>query len=103
MLLAVLALALSVLGALSAQLRCTDAATAAARAAARGESTATVRGLAGRLGPAGAAVEVRTGREEVEVVVRTSVRPLGLPLPPLTVQGRAVAATEPGGVGGGSP
>lgn len=95
-LLAVLALSLAVLGAVHAQLRSTDAAAVAARAAARGESLPTVRAVAVRLAPQGAAVSVRAGSDDVEVVVRSRVRPLGLPLPALEVQGRAVAAREPG-------
>lgn len=94
--LAVLGLALWVLVAVHAQLRCTDAAAAAARAAARGEKVSTVRAVADRLAPAGAEVVVRTGANDVEVAVTARVRPLGLPLPPLQVRGRAVAAREPG-------
>lgn len=95
-LLAVLALCLAVLSAIHAQLRSTDAAAAAARAAARGETPSTVRAVAVRLAPQGAAVAVRAGGDDVEIVVRSRVRPLGLPLPALEVQGRAVAAREPG-------
>ena len=99
-LLAVLAVVLWVLSAVGAQLRCADAAAGAARAAARGEPAEVVSALAGRLGPDGARVQVQVRGEEVHVVVSATVRPPALPLPGLTVSGRAVALTEPGAVGG---
>ena len=96
-LLVVLAMAVWVLACVHAQLRCTDAAGAAARAAARGEVAAAVVEVGRALAPAGAEVRATTGAEQVEVVVRTRVRPLGgvlAALPGTAVEGRAVAARE---------
>ena len=97
-LLVVLCVALSVLGAVTTQLRCLDAAREGARAAARGESTPTVRGTAATVAPAGAAVEVLLGTDLVTVVVRARAVPLPGALRlllPVTVTGRATAAVEP--------
>jgi Flp pilus assembly protein TadG len=94
-LLAVLAVALWVLGAVSAQLRCADAAAGAARAAARGEPAEVVTALARRLGPNGARVQVAVLGEEVRVVVSAHVEAPAVPLPALGVSGRAVALREP--------
>lgn len=96
-LLVLLAMAVWVLAAVSAQLRCTDAAALGARAAARGETSAAVSALAQRAAPAGAVVRVAGGAAQVEVVVRARVRPFGGvldALPPFEVAGRAVAARE---------
>ena len=96
-LLVVLAMAVWVLAAVSAQLRCTDAAALGARAAARGDEVAAVTALAQRAAPEGALVRVAGGTEQVEVVVRARVRPFGGvldALPPVEVSGRAVAARE---------
>lgn len=96
-LLVVLAMAVWVLAAVGAQLRCTDAAGVAARAAARGDDAAQVQDAGQRVAPSGAQVQVRTGAEMVEVEVRTQVRPLGgvlAGLPGIAVSGRAVAARE---------
>jgi hypothetical protein len=96
-LLVVLATALWAVAAVGAQVRCTDAAAGAARAAARGEPAAEVAALARRLAPEGAAVEVREVGDEVHVHVGARVRPPGVVgLPPLPVSGRAVALREPG-------
>jgi hypothetical protein len=95
-LLAVLALALWVLNAVGTQLQCADAAAGAARAAARGEPDEVVAALAGRLGPAGARVQVQVRGEQVHVVVSATLPPPGLPLAGLEVSGRAVALAEPG-------
>lgn len=99
-LLVVLGMAVWVLAAVSTQLRCTDAAGVAARAAARGEQIATVQHLARATAPRDAEVEVRGGAETVEVRVRARVRPMGgalAALPALEVSGRAVAAREDAG------
>jgi Flp pilus assembly protein TadG len=95
-LLAVLAVALWVVTAVTAQLRCADAAAGAARAAARGDDAGDVAALARRLAPEGSAVTVEGRGEEVHVLVRATVGPPGLPLPGLPVRGRAVALREPG-------
>ncbi len=96
-LLIVLAMALWVLAAVSAQLRCTDAAGVGARAAARGDAPAAVVAAARTVAPAGASVQVQPEQRVVQVVVRVEVRPLGgalRALPGFQVSGRAVAARE---------
>lgn len=62
-------------------IRCTDAARLAARAAARGDDPAVVRGLVQTAAPEGAVLTV-SGTEQVRVVVRVPVRgPLGALVP----------------------
>lgn len=79
------------LAAVSAQVRCIDAAREAARLAARGDDGAAVD-TARRTGPDGASIEVR--RDGGRIVARVRVRaPL---VPGLTVGAEAVAAPEPG-------
>ena len=98
-LLLVLAGALAAVTVVGAQLRCVDAAREGARAAARGETDATVSRLADRLGPDGAVASVSGDGEEVRVTVTVRVAPLG-PLPlAVTVSGSAVAVREPGSAG----
>ncbi len=94
----VLAMAVWVLAAVGAQLRCVEAAGSAARAAARGEGPAAVRGAAGRLAPEGAAVRVEHRGEQVHVTVSAQVRPFAVlaVLPPLRVDATSVALVEPG-------
>ncbi len=96
-LLIVLAAAIGVLACVAAQLRCVDAARAAARVAARGDAPAVVRTAGERLAPPGAAVTLRTAGDTVEVVVTAQVRPFGRALGGLaavSVSGRAVAPVE---------
>ena len=96
-LLIVLAMAVWVLAAVGAQLRCTDAAGVAARAAARGDTAAAVREAGERVAPSAARVDVAVGPDTVQVTVSGHVRPLGgvlSRLPALAVSGRAVAARE---------
>lgn len=97
-LLVVLAAAVGVLACVAAQLSCVDAARAAARVAARGDSGGQVERTGERLGPDGAVVRVARSGDVVEVVVHARVRPFGrtLRLPAVGVSGRAVAAVEPG-------
>jgi Flp pilus assembly protein TadG len=93
----VLLLALHVQLAVSAHLRCTDAAGAAARAAARGETDAVVVAAATAVAPDGAQVEVGRADGLVRVAVSAQVRPLGGVLGglgTLAVHGRATAADE---------
>ena len=94
----VLVLAVWVLACVAAQLTCVDAARAAARAAARGDTPAAVRSTAERLAPAAAEVAVRPGDGTVEVRVDARVRPFAVLrlLPAMSVSGRATAAVEPG-------
>ncbi len=96
-LLTVLALAVWVLGAALAQVRCVDAAREGARAAARGEAPAVVVATARRVAPAGARVRIVTGAGLVTVRVSATVRPLrsvSSGLPALAVGGAATAADE---------
>lgn len=80
--------------AVSDKLRCVDAAREAARMAARGEDGEEA---GRRIAPDDATISVRTEGDTVRAVVRVRVRTLGPFLPPLTVEGYAVAAVEPGG------
>lgn len=94
----VLAAAVWVIACLAAQLECVDAARAAARAAARGDSPAAVRATGQRLAPDGAQVTQSHADGVVEVRVRAEVRPFGgvlQVLPAVAVRGRATAAVEP--------
>jgi hypothetical protein len=77
------------------KLRCVDSAREAARAAARGEPGEPA---GRRAAPDGASISVETDGDTVRAVVRANVRPLGPVLPSFTVEGSAVAATEPGAV-----
>lgn len=89
---AVLIACLAGLSAMAVQVRCIDAAREAARLAARGDRAVAVD-AARRIGPAGAAVEVRD--DGAFVVATVTVRSaLWLDL---TVRGEAVAALEPTG------
>lgn len=91
-LLVVLALAVGVVVSVGAQLRCVDAARVAARVAARGD-TDTVASQAGqRTAPDGARIRIVHRGDQVEVEVSAEVRLFRLP--PVQVQGRAVAEAE---------
>ncbi len=96
-LLIVLAFGVWALTAVGAQLRCTDAAGLAARAAARGDSAAAVESAARAVAPPGARVEVARSGGQVLVVVRAEVKALGgvlATLPGVDVAGRAAALEE---------
>ena len=96
-LLIVLALAIWVLAAVSAQLRCTDAAAMAARVAARGDSPASAESTGRLVAPRGAQFQVDLVGDQVQVQVRAEVRPFGSALsglPGLSVRAHAVAARE---------
>ena len=76
------------------QVRCEDAARAAARLAARGESLDRVRSAAESAGPAGAVVQVDRSGELVTVRVLARL-PLALPgHPEITVDASATADAE---------
>jgi hypothetical protein len=94
----VLAVALSAVGAATAQLRCVDAARTGARAVARGEAPAAAVAAARAAAPAGADVRVVRRGSHIRVEVRGRVPVLG----PLTgrhwtlpVSADAVAEAEP--------
>lgn len=95
-LLLVLAAAVSAVTVVGAQVRCVDAAREGARAAARGETPATVSELVRRTAPAGAVVDVALAGDEVRVRVSAPVAPLG-PVPlEVPVAAEAAALLEPG-------
>lgn len=92
-LVAVLALVLGGIAAVTDQLRCTDAAREAARLAARGDRDGARRAVAA-IAPTGATLELLPDGEGLTAVVRAAaVRGL---LPGLRIEGRAFAVTEPG-------
>jgi len=89
---------LSVARAATTQLDVQDAARLAARAAARGESSAEVQRLAGQVAPSGSVVTVQRLGGLLRVEVTAQVPPLGAGvtwLPAIDVTGSAVAAVEP--------
>jgi Flp pilus assembly protein TadG len=93
-LVAVFGLVLAGMAAVVDQMRCTDAATLAARALARGTPDSTVEQLVHMTAPEGATTSVE--RVEGAVVVRVSVRPVGGLLPGVVVRAEARAELEPG-------
>jgi Flp pilus assembly protein TadG len=96
-LLVVLAAAVWVLACVAGQLRCVDAARAAARAAARGDSGPGVVAATAGVAPRGATVTVVRAGDEVTVVVRAVVHPFGAALsrlPGTPVQAHATAVVE---------
>ncbi|MFI5894299.1 TadE family type IV pilus minor pilin [Actinoplanes sp. NPDC051513] len=84
---------LTAVAAVTAKGQCVDAAREGALAGARGEGAPAA---AARVAPPGASIDVAAGGDSVTVVVRAPVRMLGAHLPAITVEGRAVAAREPG-------
>jgi hypothetical protein len=93
----VLVFALWSVAAVSAQLRCVDAALVAARALARGESSDLSVAAARASAPQGARIVVTRSGDLVVVDVRAAVRlpgPWSGALPSLSLVGRAVAAVE---------
>lgn len=92
---AVIVLAVWAVSAVVADLRCDDAAREAARAIARGESSAVAEQIVDRIGPAGADVRIRheDGLVVVEVASRVPIPgPFGSPA--IHVSGSAVALEE---------
>ena len=79
--------------AITAQLRCVDAAREAALRASRGDGDAVA--AAGRLAPPGARISVRQDGSLVRVSVRADVRPLA-GLPGIDVGATSTAELEPG-------
>lgn len=96
-LLVVLAMAVWVLSCVGAQLRCVDAARAAARSAARGDTTVAAVTAGRRVAPAGADVEIQRTDRQVRVDVSVSLRPFGRALrllPAVSVTASATADRE---------
>ena len=92
----VLALSLGALGLAWDQIRCVDAARAAARAASRGDSARAVILVASRAAPAGATVSMDTSGDFVRVSVASRPRVASSLLPAwLRASSTALAAREP--------
>jgi hypothetical protein len=89
----VLALVLTAVVTVGAQMKVVDASREAARLAARGESTAVAADAGRRLAPQGATVTIRTRSESVQVEVRAKVRPFRL-LPSFTLHASVLAERE---------
>jgi hypothetical protein len=90
-----LAAALTAVTAVTAQMRCVDAAREIALAASRGDADPSAAGYA--VAPPGAVVSVAAEGDTVRALVTASVRPLGPWLPAPTVSASAVATREPDG------
>jgi Flp pilus assembly protein TadG len=90
----ILAVALGAVSIADARVRAQDAASVAARAAARGDS-AEARHLFEQTAPAGATLDLDVGADEVTAIVHTVVRPVGGRFGSYSVTERAVAALEP--------
>lgn len=97
-----LTVGLGAVTAVTAQLRCVDAAREAARAASRGEPTSTATGLAMQAAPAGASVVIDATSDRITVTVRAEVPLAAGLLPAVAVEGTAVALPEPTAVPGGA-
>jgi Flp pilus assembly protein TadG len=92
----VLGLALAAIGAVTDQLRCTDAAREAARLTARGEQDRG-RAAAERIAPPGANVAISIDGDAITVEVDAA--PASGLLPGIRLSGRAYAVAEPGAAG----
>lgn len=93
----VLVFALWSVAAVTAQLRCVDAAHVAARAVARGETFDSSMAVARDAAPAGARVDISRSGDLVVVEVDAAARlpgPWSGALPGLSLSGRAVASVE---------
>ncbi len=90
-----LAVALGAVAAVTASVRCTDAARELARLAARGEP-GRGREVAAAVAPAGAEITLSEGGAPGEAVVTVEVASRPFPPLPVRVTARAVAAVEPG-------
>jgi hypothetical protein len=89
----VLALVLTLVTALGAEVKVVDASREAARVAARGDSQAVAVAAGERLAPAGASVRIVDRTAWVEARVSTEVKPLGL-FPGFTLHASALALRE---------
>ncbi|WP_018506279.1 TadE family type IV pilus minor pilin [Parafrankia discariae] len=99
-LVAVVFMVIWMIGAVSTQTRCADAARLGARAAARGEAEAATQAWARRVAPPGAAVEITRAGGAIRVRVTAAVGggDIGRLMPKVTVAAVAVAAVEEGPV-----
>jgi Flp pilus assembly protein TadG len=93
----VLAVAIAAVVAVTAQLRCVDAASVAARMAARGDDTAAIRASALATAPRSAELRLARTASVVTATVsaRLSVPGLGVVLPSIVICAHSVAAAEP--------
>jgi Flp pilus assembly protein TadG len=96
-LMVLLAVGLTAVAVIAAQMRCVDAAREAARALARGESISAARSLADAAGPHGATLASNTEGDLVRTSVRATVSSIGGLFPAFTVHADAVALREPAG------
>lgn len=97
-LLAVVALAVAliyVVSAVGAHVQAVDAAREAARSVARGDSDERAREAALAVAPAGAAVQITRGSDQVAVTVQLQLRPMSGLLGTWTVTATSVARLEP--------
>lgn len=94
-LMVLLAVGLTAVTVIAAQMRCVDAAREAARALARGDSISAARSLASAAGPRGAALTTSTAGDRVETTVRARVATVGGLFPAFSVHAEAVALREP--------
>lgn len=78
----------------TAQIRCLDAARAAARQAARGETSGAVVQVARAAAPSGAAVSATRSADQVRVEVNVAVRVPLIGVSVIRVRGVAVAGVE---------
>lgn len=83
---------------MTAQLRCVDAAEAAARLAARGDPVAVVHAMALRNAPGGSTLSVTTADQLVTATVQAKISLPGLRtlLPGITVRAHVTDPLEPG-------
>lgn len=92
----VLAAAVGALTVVGGDLRCVDAAREGVRAAARGETVASVRRLVEKAAPSGASASVVSGGAVVTVTVTAAVHPLGALPVVVHVSAAATGELEPG-------
>ena len=92
-LLVVLALAVGVLVSVGAELRCVDAARAAARVAARGDADTVAQRAGAAVAPEGSRIRVEHRGNQVWVAVSDDVRPFPM-FPSIHVSAKAVAEVE---------
>ena len=98
----VLALALSAVHVVTAQMRCVDSAREVARRVARGDSVAAARAAGARVAPPQAVLTVTVAGGTVVVRVRAAVHGFG-PLPPWPVTAAAQTELESSATGASPP
>jgi Flp pilus assembly protein TadG len=99
MLMATIVFGFWVVGVVTANIRCVDAARDVARAVARGESPEAARSIGERAAPSGAVVEITRDGDYINVTVTTSRTPdwpIFKQLPAIPVEAKATIRSEPG-------